>query len=59
MVEKVPSPSAEQAGEGEVLSMRGHRQLALIATIFVFFAHDAWAQEPVHRVGFLGIIEHL
>ena len=33
--------------------MRGHRQLALIAAIFLFFAHSAWAEEPVHRVGYL------
>nr|UXE45998.1 hypothetical protein Hi04_10k_c5482_00044 [uncultured bacterium] len=33
--------------------MRRHRQLALITAMFLSFAHIAWAQEPVHRVGFL------
>ena len=37
--------------------MRGHRQLALRATIFLFLAHIAWAEEPSHRVGFLTITE--
>src|SRR5215469_16481073 len=37
--------------------MRGHRQLVLSAAIFLCFAQNAWAQELVHRVGFLAITE--
>src|SRR5438034_2466294 len=38
--------------------MRRHRALAVIATCLILFASQAGGQQPVHRIGVLGVTEN-